>query len=96
MRSLERALRIIPVALPLLPSLFITAIAAQDRTTPALPLFGTGYGLDHQMILVRDIEAAKATYGLLGFVVPPAGEAGVHPVGTKNSTIRLANATYIE
>ena len=39
-------------------------------------------GIDHPLILVRDIEAARAFYARLGFTVTPVGK---HPWGTSTS-----------
>lgn len=39
-------------------------------------------GIDHPLILVRDIEAARAFYGRLGFTLTPVGQ---HPWGTSTS-----------
>ncbi len=39
-------------------------------------------GIDHPLILVRDIEAAIATYAALGFTMTPVGK---HPWGTSTS-----------
>jgi catechol 2,3-dioxygenase-like lactoylglutathione lyase family enzyme len=39
-------------------------------------------GIDHPLILVRDIEAARGFYARLGFTVTPAGR---HPWGTSTS-----------
>ena len=50
-------------------------------------------GLDHIVIVVRDLEAASKDYARLGFTVVPGGR---HPVGTHNGLIALADGTYIE
>ena len=39
-------------------------------------------GIDHPLILVRDIEAARGVYGRLGFTLTPVGR---HPWGTSTS-----------
>lgn len=39
-------------------------------------------GIDHPLILVRDIEAARITYASLGFTLTPVG---LHPWGTSTS-----------
>lgn len=39
-------------------------------------------GIDHPLILVRDIEAARAFYARLGFTITPVG---LHPWGTGTS-----------
>lgn len=54
-------------------------------------------GLDHIRILVHDLEAAKDIYrDLLGFLVPPRGQKGIHPLGTENSVIRFYDGFYLE
>jgi catechol 2,3-dioxygenase-like lactoylglutathione lyase family enzyme len=50
-------------------------------------------GLDHPVIAVRDMEAARATFERLGFIVPPRGH---HPDwGTGNWCIQFARE-YLE
>jgi hypothetical protein len=41
-------------------------------------------GIDHPLVLVRDIEAAAARYRTLGFDTTPTGR---HPWGTSTSLI---------
>lgn len=54
-------------------------------------------GLDHIRILVHDLEAAKDIYrDLLGFLVPPRGQKGIHPLGTENSVARFYDGFYLE
>ncbi len=50
-------------------------------------------GIDHIVIVVRDLEAAVKSYERLGFAVVRGGR---HPVGTYNALISLADGTYIE
>lgn len=50
-------------------------------------------GIDHLVIVVRDLDAAIASYQGLGFTVVPGGR---HPVGTHNALIALADGAYIE
>jgi catechol 2,3-dioxygenase-like lactoylglutathione lyase family enzyme len=50
-------------------------------------------GVDHIVIVVRDLEAASKDYARLGFTVVPGG---AHPVGTHNGLIALADGSYIE
>lgn len=53
----------------------------KDSSKPAI--FGSGHGLDHVGIAVRDLETAKKTYRNLGFTVFAGGK---HPnLGTRNS-----------
>ena len=52
-------------------------------------------GLDHVVILVRDLAEAEARLGRLGFRPTPRG---VHsaPMGTANTTAVFADGTYLE
>lgn len=50
-------------------------------------------GIDHMVIVVRDLEAAIKSYQQLGFTVVPGGR---HPVGTHNALISLADGAYLE
>jgi catechol 2,3-dioxygenase-like lactoylglutathione lyase family enzyme len=50
-------------------------------------------GIDHIVIVVRDLEKAARDYETLGFTVVPGGR---HPVGTYNALIALADGSYIE
>jgi catechol 2,3-dioxygenase-like lactoylglutathione lyase family enzyme len=43
-------------------------------------------GIDHPLILVKDLEAARATYAALGFTPTPPGR---HPWGTSNVLLML-------
>jgi Glyoxalase-like domain len=56
-------------------------------------LLGDGHGLDHLVIAVSDLQQASSDFGRLGFDVRPGGR---HPGGTENTTLRLANETYLE
>ncbi len=51
-------------------------------------------GLDHVVILVRDLDHASAAWRRLGFTVAPRGTHSAH-LGTANHTIMLG-ADYIE
>ena len=50
-------------------------------------------GIDHLVIVVRDLGAAITSYRGLGFTVVPGGR---HPVGTHNALIALPDGAYIE
>ncbi len=50
-------------------------------------------GIDHIVIVLRDLDAAVKSYEQLGFTVVPGGR---HPVGTHNALISLADGAYIE
>ncbi len=45
--------------------------------------------IDHLVLAVRDLDAARATYGRLGFTLTPVAR---HPFGTANSLIQLNGA----
>ena len=47
-------------------------------------------GIDHIVIVVRDLDAAAQDYERLGFTVVPGGK---HPVGTHNALIAFADST---
>ncbi|MBI2322054.1 MAG: VOC family protein [Chloroflexi bacterium] len=50
-------------------------------------------GVDHLVVLARDLGAAVAAYERLGFTVTPGGE---HPVGTHNALIPFVDGSYVE
>jgi hypothetical protein len=50
-------------------------------------------GIDHIVILVRDLDAAMEDYARLGFTVARGGE---HPGGTHNALIAFADGAYLE
>jgi catechol 2,3-dioxygenase-like lactoylglutathione lyase family enzyme len=52
-------------------------------------------GLDHVIILVRDLDDADARMARLGFRPTPRGVHSAH-IGTANATVMLENGTYFE
>jgi catechol 2,3-dioxygenase-like lactoylglutathione lyase family enzyme len=52
-------------------------------------------GLDHVIILVRDLDDADARMARLGFRPTPRGYHSAH-MGTANATVMLRNGTYFE
>src|SRR5215470_5580552 len=50
-------------------------------------------GIDHLVIVVRDLEQTVKDYERLGFTVVPGGK---HPVGSYNALIPFADGSYIE
>lgn len=50
-------------------------------------------GIDHIVIVVRNLEQAARDYCQLGFTVIPGGR---HPVGSHNALISFADGSYIE
>lgn len=50
-------------------------------------------GIDHLVILVRNLDDAIGSYERLGFQVARGGE---HPGGTHNALVGFANGTYLE
>ncbi len=50
-------------------------------------------GIDHIVIAVGDLDAARRSYEALGFTVVPGGR---HPVGTHNALIAFADGSYVE
>jgi hypothetical protein len=74
----------------------LTSCSKVSQDAQQTSLLGRGWGIDHVVIAVRDLEAAKNTYrDVLGFNIPP-GDDGIHPTGTKNSTADFENVTYLE
>ncbi len=54
----------------------------------------SGHGVDHLVVLVRDLQKSKTDYlDLLGFEMSPLGR---HPQGTENSVARFQDDTYLE
>ncbi|MFW5833971.1 MAG: VOC family protein [Pseudomonadota bacterium] len=52
-------------------------------------------GIDHVIVLVRDLDAAETLWWSLGFRPTPRGVHSPH-MGTHNTTIVLGDATYVE
>ena len=52
-------------------------------------------GLDHVVILVRDLDDADARMARLGFRPTPRGYHSAH-MGTANATVMLPDRTYFE
>jgi catechol 2,3-dioxygenase-like lactoylglutathione lyase family enzyme len=50
-------------------------------------------GIDHLVVVVRDLDAATRAYRALGFTVVAGGR---HPVGTYNSLIAFGDRAYLE
>ncbi|HKX52110.1 MAG TPA: VOC family protein [Candidatus Binatia bacterium] len=50
-------------------------------------------GIDHLVIVVKDLEQAANDYQQLGFTVVPGGK---HPVGSHNVLISFADGSYLE
>ncbi|WP_027145609.1 VOC family protein [Mesorhizobium sp. WSM3626] len=49
--------------------------------------------LDHLVLPTQSLDAARARLDALGFVVAPTG---IHPFGTENCCVFLADGTYLE
>ncbi|RUW78300.1 VOC family protein, partial [Mesorhizobium sp. M1E.F.Ca.ET.063.01.1.1] len=49
--------------------------------------------LDHLVLPTRSLEVARQRLSSLGFIVAPTG---VHPFGTENACVFLADGTYLE
>jgi hypothetical protein len=50
-------------------------------------------GIDHLVVVVKDLEQAAKDYEQLGFTVLPGGR---HPVGSHNALISFADGSYLE
>ena len=65
----------------------------QAKDSSKSTVLGSGHGIDHVAIAVKDLETANKTYrDVLGFAVFAGGK---HPVGTRNSGPNLENC-YLE
>ena len=61
------------------------------------PVLLEGFGIDHVILAVRDLEAARTLFrDRLGFKLPPDGVFGLHATGTKNASSYFANQSYLE
>src|SRR5262245_42343304 len=74
----------------------LSLLAAHRRiggANPPSPVLGTGHGIDHVVVLVRDFEDAERVYrDVLGFRVAPGG---AFPGGVRNSGV-LFETDYLE
>ncbi len=60
-------------------------------------LLGQGYGIDHAVLVVRDLAAASSHFSdTLGFQMPPPERHGKHPTGTINASAYFADYSYLE
>jgi catechol 2,3-dioxygenase-like lactoylglutathione lyase family enzyme len=50
-------------------------------------------GIDHLVVVVKDLDQAAKDYERLGFTVVPGGQ---HPVGSHNALISLQDGSYLE
>ena len=50
-------------------------------------------GVDHIVLAVSDLDAARQTYAALGFKITPTA---YHPFGTKNALIQLGGGSFLE
>ncbi|MDX8443765.1 VOC family protein [Mesorhizobium australafricanum] len=53
----------------------------------------SAHPLDHLVLPVRSLDAARSRLASLGFVVAPIG---VHPFGTENACVFFVDGTYLE
>ncbi len=56
-------------------------------------VLGSGRGIDHMVIAVKDLQPAIADYAKLGFEVVPRGR---HPGGTENAAVAFESHGYLE
>jgi Glyoxalase-like domain len=66
------------------------AVAASVRAARAATAIR---GIDHLVIMFKELEPAIAAYRDLGFTVVPGGE---HPAGTHNALVAFADGAYFE
>ena len=58
------------------------------------PVLGSGRGIDHVGVAVRNLNAAEEIYrNRLGFTI---GDEGKHPGGTANASVNFSNDQYLE
>lgn len=82
-----------------LPCVFLifacVALGTRGQSAPPVsPLLGSGKGVDHVGIAVRDLGSRVELYrDRLGFTV---GDQGKHPGGTANAGIHFKKKTYLE
>lgn len=67
--------------------------AAAGFLGPVRPTIAAIRGLDHLVVMFRELAPAIAAYRDLGFTVVPGGE---HPVGTHNALITFDDGAYLE
>ncbi len=56
-------------------------------------VLGSGRGIDHMVIAVKDLRQATADYAKLGFAIVPGGR---HPGGTENAAAAFESHGYLE
>ena len=66
------------------------AVAASARSARAESAIR---GIDHLVIMFKELESAISAYRDLGFTVVPGGE---HPAGTHNALVAFADGAYLE
>jgi hypothetical protein len=66
------------------------ALAASTRGALAKSAIS---GIDHLVIMFKELEPAMSAYRDLGFTVVPGGE---HPAGTHNALVTFADGAYLE
>ena len=76
-------------------ALLLIALAGSSWSSqPPSPVLGSGRGIDHVEVAVRDLNATAEIYhDHLGFTV---GTHGKHPGGIANAVIGFRNKTYFE
>ncbi len=57
------------------------------------PILGSLRAIDHCVLPVADLGAARARHEALGFVVAPEGR---HPFGTHNACVHFADGSFLE
>lgn len=75
--------------------LLLAALSAITRQSQSRsPLLGSGQGIDHVGVAVRNLKATEEIdRDRLGFTV---GDEGKHPGGTENASIDFNNHQYLE
>jgi hypothetical protein len=53
----------------------------------------SAHPLDHLVLPTGSLDAVRSRLSSLGFIVAPTG---IHPFGTENACVFLADGTYLE
>jgi catechol 2,3-dioxygenase-like lactoylglutathione lyase family enzyme len=74
---------------------FTGGCAAPEDDSPGL--LGNGIGIDHVVLVVSDLEAARDYYvDVLGFRMETVAAGGRHPTGTRNVGAYFPDISYLE
>jgi hypothetical protein len=74
-------------------TLLLILACLEGTATLAASLLGSGLGVDHVGVVVRNLDVAKSDFERLGFTVSSGGS---FPGGLSNKIINFENGTYLE